>query len=86
MATNRVFDLHVGVDHNTVTGDIDYQISGKITKEAKDTFLGGFVINMVEALDKQRRASELSLASKPVIDVVETISPEKALEDKWKKK
>ena len=81
----RLFELHLGMDQNEVTGDVDYVISGKVSKEAQESFLGGCLFGMLGALDKQTR-------EKKAIEVVETIPVTpmndnmKALEDKWKKK
>lgn len=81
----RIFDFHVGVDYNEVTGDTDLQVHGRLTKGAENTFVGGCIINMIGALEKQTTLMD----KRNVIEVVDNIPADpiaQSLEDKWIKK
>ena len=94
--TKRIFELHLGLDQNEVTGDLDYTISGKVAKQAQNTLLGGTILGVLGVLDKQSKQKTLN-----AVNVVDTImipdntngnnvnineAKAQELADKWKKK
>lgn len=80
----RLFELHLGVDKNEATGDIDYVVSGKVSKEAQESFLGGCLFNMLGTLDKQTKEYNKAIEVVENIPVVENKTAQE-LAAKWKK-
>lgn len=87
--SKRIFELHLGVDQNEVTGGMDYVVSGSVAKGAEDTFIGGCLLGIVKALDKESRtmtAKTIDYVNDGNTAIPVSEITDKALEEKWVKK